>query len=130
MNLDEFLQAYIVCALWSSTGPDEEPHKCEHLDDLFDSGDLAPATFEQMRADCKDFIESNKPDLALYDEQMGNRQWSGSERAGHDFWLTRNGHGVGFWDRGLGELGDRLTDAANSYGEVFIYPGDDGKIYC
>lgn len=25
--------------------------------------------------------------------------WSDDERAGHDFWLTRAGHGAGFWDR-------------------------------
>ena len=24
---------------------------------------------------------------------------------GHDLWLTRNGHGAGFWDRGLGAQG-------------------------
>jgi hypothetical protein len=31
---------------------------------------------------------------------------------GHDFYLTREGHGAGFWDRGLGELGDYLTKIA------------------
>ena len=82
-----------------------------------------------MREDCKDFIEANAADLELYDEQMDSEQWSGSERAGHDFWLVRNSHGAGFWDRGLGDLGVRLSNAAMSYGEVFLYPGDDGKVY-
>lgn len=52
------------------------------------------------------------------------------DRAGHDFWLTRNGHGAGFWDRGMGKLGDRLADAARAYGSVDLYVGDDKKIYC
>ena len=49
--------------------------------------------------------------------------------AGHDFWLTRNGHGAGFWDRGLGEVGDRLSNACKAFGSYDLYIGDDGKIY-
>lgn len=130
VNLDQFLQAYAVCALWSSCGPDQEPHKCENLDDLFDTDDINPDTWAQMKADCEDFIQANSSYLELYAERRGNEQWSASELAGHDFWLTRNGHGAGFWDRGLGALGDRLSEAAKVYGEVFLYPGDDGKIHC
>jgi hypothetical protein len=48
---------------------------------------------------------------------------------GHDFWLTRNRHGAGFWDRGLGDLGDKLTAAAHTYGESNLYVGDDGQVY-
>ncbi len=40
---------------------------------------------------------------------------------GHDFWLTRNGHGAGFWDRDLGEVGDKLTKIAESFGSVYLY---------
>lgn len=53
----------------------------------------------------------------------------GAGQVGHDFALTRNGHGAGFWDRGLGELGDRLTEACRPYGECHLYVGDDGKVY-
>ena len=35
----------------------------------------------------------------------------------HDFALTRNRHGAGFWDRGLGDIGARLTEAAHAYGD-------------
>ena len=49
-------------------------------------------------------------------------------RAGNDYWYTRNGHGTGFWDRGLGELGDKLA-AACRYREVNMVRGDDGLIY-
>ena len=51
-----------------------------------------------------------------------------SSRAGHDFFLTRNRHGAGFWDRNLGQVGDRLTTAAHVYGECYLYAADvDGR---
>jgi len=52
-----------------------------------------------------------------------------ASQVGHDLWLTRNGHGTGFWDRGLGEVGENLSDIARGMGEKHIYKGDDGKIY-
>ena len=38
-------------------------------------------------------------------------------QAGHDFALTRNGHGAGFWDHGAVEAGNVLTDSALGFGE-------------
>jgi hypothetical protein len=46
---------------------------------------------------------------------------------GHNFWLSRNGHGAGFFD----DDNDKLQEIAKSFGEVYCYCGDeDGKIYC
>ena len=53
-----------------------------------------------------------------------------AQLGGHDFWLTRNGHGAGFWDRSdclPEDAGERLTDAAEKYGEVDLTV-DDGVI--
>jgi len=124
INIDAFVQAYIVAALWSSTDETGEP-----LDAVFSVDDLAAETAQKMRADCEDFIQANASDLADYCKTMGNEQWSGEALAGHDFWLTRCGHGAGFWDRGLGELVHRLSSAAKVYGNVDLYAGDDGQIY-
>jgi hypothetical protein len=53
---------------------------------------------------------------------------------GSDFCLTRNNHGAGFWDRGLGNVGDKLTKISNGFGEQSLtiygqtleeYLGDD-----
>jgi hypothetical protein len=44
------------------------------------------------------------------------------EQAGRDFWFTRQGHGTGFWDRDElepEELGDKLSDRAKRFGEVY-----------
>jgi len=41
---------------------------------------------------------------------------------GHDIAMTRNGHGVGFWDRGLpGDAGAVLSRWARSLGELHIF---------
>ena len=68
--------------------------------------------------DCRRFQEENAADLARYDHP----QWTAAELGGHDFWLTRNGHGCGFWDRNdclPEEAGDRLTAAAEKCGEYY-----------
>lgn len=49
----------------------------------------------------------------------------------HDFWFTRNGHGVGFWDRPeiYGEqLAEQLTEIAESFGEQWTYESDDNEL--
>jgi hypothetical protein len=57
------------------------------------------------------------------------------ESAGHNFWLTRNGHGTGFWDEDLDsdaggkKLGDALTALCKKFGEVWTYVGDDKLIH-
>lgn len=50
--------------------------------------------------------------------------------AGHDFWLTRNSHGAGFWDGDWPEdVEKELTDLAKSFRECELYLGDDGLVY-
>ena len=114
MNIDTVLHHYIVCALWSSTDDDGDSL------DYYDIEDIDPDTLEAMRADIVDFVESNK-ELLLSSGQS-------DEQIGHDFWLTRNRHGAGFWDRGLGEIGQKLTKACHVYGDVYLYVSDNGKV--
>ena len=72
---------------------------------------------------CAEFREANA-ELLEKAEELGRTETD----CAHDFWLTRNGHGVGFWDRDLGEVGDKLTKACE-YTEVDLYVGDDNKLY-
>ena len=48
---------------------------------------------------------------------------------GCDFWLTRNGHGAGFWDRELGRFGDAITASAERFKTLDVVVGDDGQLY-
>jgi len=107
-----FLSSYLQCALWAETDGDNP------LDKNYLVADIAVETKAKMEADCRAFFEKN---YHLLDEQFGN--------AGHDFWLTRNGHGAGFWDGSWEEHGDELTEASKAFGEFELSVGDDKKIY-
>lgn len=115
-GLDAFTSAYLECALWTSTGEDDQP-----LEDTCGIDDCSLETLQGAIDDCEAFQRDNAADLLESDLS--------DELAGHDFWLTRNGHGAGFWDRGLGAVGDRLSKACEAYGTVDLYLGDDGKVY-
>jgi hypothetical protein len=116
MQLERFVQQYLETALWSSTDEDGEP-----LDKSYSVTDLSADTIKQAREDCRAFIAANEDTLDAVPADY-------SQHA-HDFWLTRNHHGAGFWDRGYGLAGDVLTKAAHAFGEVDLYVGDDGTIY-
>lgn len=51
------------------------------------------------------------------------------EQVGYDLWLTRNRHGVGFADRGLGELGTELQRYVGNMGSVEVDIEADGTPY-
>jgi hypothetical protein len=90
--------------------------------------DLAPDTLECIKADCAAFQTEAAHLLA----QAYDRDGYTAARAGHDFWLTRNGHGAGFWDRSeleAGKLGDALSEVAKRYSQADSYFGDDGRIH-
>lgn len=118
-HLDTFTQGYVTAAFWTE-GADGNACDGASLDDL------APEAWQSFIDDCRDFQEANQNLLERASETRGDYD---AERAGIDFWLTRNRHGAGFWDRGLGEVGNELTKNAHPYGEVNLYRGDDEKIY-
>jgi hypothetical protein len=111
--IDLFMKHYLA-AMWFTECPE---------DDLAE-GVGRPQMSEEMTVrvlrDCTQFVRKawvSLPDnLAL-------------EQAGHDFWLTRNGHGAGFWDGDWPESGDELTALSHRFGEVDVYVGDDGFLY-
>ncbi len=118
-KLNSFQSGYIEAALWSSTDETDEQGG-EPLDRNYTLEDIAPEALAKMLADCDAFEAQNEDLLAL----AGTR-----EQNGHDFWLNRNGHGVGFWDRGYLIVGEKLSDACKAFGEASLYVGDDNLIY-
>ena len=114
----EMTKSYIDTALWVGLdwgNPEDEPTQ---LDENYNETDVSEAAWQQAESECRDFVESAGNLLADWD----------AGQAGHDFCLTRNGHGAGFWDRGL-SAGDALSDLARPSGESNLYVGDDGQLY-
>lgn len=109
------IRQYIASALWSSNDDAGDP-----LDDGRDHTDVDPATVQTMRDECAAFFRANRRQLRETSGDLGQHA--------HDFWLTRNRHGVGFWDRGYGPIGETLTQAAQVYGEVDLFVGDDNLV--
>lgn len=121
-DLETFKRAYIEAMLWSSTNDDDEP-----LDANYAMDDLSPEAADRIAEDCGQFYREN---LELISADNVVTQYGADAQAGHDFWLTRNGHGAGFWDGDWEpEAGKALTKASKAFGECDPYIGDDGLIY-
>jgi|PlaIllAssembly_1097288.scaffolds.fasta_scaffold01458_3 hypothetical protein len=105
------VDAYIECAIWADC-PEEDQKHC-----------VGPSPEFEKRAyeDVQDFLD------LVGRAGIPSEEWT-DEQFGHDFWLTRQGHGTGFWDRGR-ESGDRLSELSKIYGAKYAYVGDDGLFY-
>ena len=112
----KIIEGYIEAMFFTEGGPDGE---------IKDAGvsDMAPETMQKVKNDVNAFYNKAQTLLDKVPEHYTDAH------VGHDFWLTRNGHGAGFWDRDLGELGDKLTELSKQFGESNLYLGDDGKLY-
>lgn len=116
----DFLTGYLDCAAFCNVVTDRPSDRL--------SADELPADFRaQAERECAAFLDAHADDLASYCEEVGD--WHGGpdsrgrttytamECAGHDLAYSRNGHGTGYWDRGLGDLGTCLANAARAMGE-------------
>lgn len=77
----------------------------------------------KVRREVIEFISQQIDDVRAFVDT--GRPWL---QVGIDFSLTRNRHGAGFWDRGAGDVGLRLTEAAHVYGETTVYLADSGEL--
>jgi len=129
-DFDEFELAYVECLIWS-----EEPCDLSETVDgaPWDIDMLAPETVQTIKRDCATFRRSLGVMLAIaVGPTRGGH--SGAMQAGHDLWLTRAGHGCGFWDGDWDgdwgkRLGDLLTIRAKRLGELDLCQGGDGMLY-
>lgn len=116
--LNVFVKSYIETAIWSSTDDDGEP-----LDKRFDASHLLDDSWLRCVAQCADFL--SRPEVVKI-----SGDWTAEDfrRAGHDFWLTRNGHGAGFWDGDWPNNGKELTEASKQAGECNLLVSEvDGE---
>lgn len=105
MTLQElFTNAYLEAIDFTETGDRDQPPPGSELTSL--------SRCDALR-DCRNFWWA-------YGDLIASEH---AEQAGHDFWLTRNGHGTGFWDRPevYGEtLSNQLDRASRACGGVYV----------
>lgn len=118
-NLQQIENAYLEAIEFTDCGPDDpEREAAAWSESMFIHARMAVAEFihslpKPLRDGVCLAVDQNTYSLSQF---------------GHDLWLTRNGHGAGFWDRGLGELGDNLSDHARIMGEACTYVADSGEL--
>lgn len=117
--MNSTLYSYLETALWSSCRCDEEGNDLGPYDDEYAPEDVLQEDMDGSWQDLSGFIEHAR--------ELGLLDGHDDEQVAHDFWLTRNGHGAGFWD-GDYEHGDELTKLAKAYGSVDLYEAGDGKV--
>jgi hypothetical protein len=122
---DQMVNAYLEAALFTDTD-NSDPSGGNPLDQNYSIEDFSPDSLAKATADCEAFSRRAAEWIRQLPAGVSLTQ------LGHDFWLTRNGHGVGFWDRPevYGEqVGDQLTEICKEFGEVYTTVGDDGVLY-
>jgi hypothetical protein len=111
-----FMSSYIECIFF--TEYDTINHKS--------TTDLADESLERIFKDCQSFLHQAN---ARIQADRPSTNCSKASQGGHDFWLTRNHHGAGFWDGDWPRYGDELTAIAQSFPQLNAHIGNDGLIY-
>lgn len=112
------LVGYVTCAFWS----DGQGRDTEGAYVAVNGEPLTPEAWTDALQDIAAFVHGNLADLIA----TGEADW---EQHGHDFWLTRNGHGAGFWDRGYPhDVAERLSGASRVYGAVNLVLEPDADL--
>ena len=129
-QFSEFFAGYVRAALWSSSDTHPETGEEVQLDGCVEADSLR----ENLKPSAFKFFTENYLLLVKYGEERVFDEADGSfwEHAGHDFWLTRCGHGTGFWDHDSdsGNELDELVGHGTDYPNVDLCLGDDCKVYC
>jgi hypothetical protein len=123
-DCDSFTKAYVEAIFFT------EAHS--------DNPELEHATIEQftmasmakIKADCRKFQQKvNDAGIDLDEACLKVGQYSAEELAGHDFWLTRNHHGAGFWDGDWEDQAEKeLTQISHEFGEISIILDDNDRL--
>lgn len=133
--LSTFAKGYVEAMFFTNgdTGDDRE-----NLLNEWGVEKLTRKAVKRIAADCAKF-EADAAELLALAYTTGDYD---DEQAGRDFWFTRQGHGVGFWDRApldrtvcsaggaaysfdggdtvAGNLGRLLSAAAKTFGECNV----------
>lgn len=128
-DIDTATRSYLETQLWTGTVlADNENDDQYPIGEVWDYDDIPADYIAHVREDIAAFYESY---TSLVDEYVSRMDfpYNGETMFGHDYYLTREHHAVGFWDRGLGEVGYKLTDAAHDVGEAaYAFISDDGSL--
>lgn len=123
------IRAYLECMLWSSTDvkQDDEGNDVDfNLDEDHDIDDISDELITSSVIDCAKLFTQFRFDNHNYvGKQEGD--FDVHSQAGYDFWLTRAGHGCGFWEKSDWEesFGEAVTEyIRENFRNIDPYVGD------
>ena len=121
-DLRAFVEGYAEALLWAgqdwSAVDDISEHNPRPIDENHSVDDISVPLWLEIIDECFAFISEETTSEALSEAMELGSPGYGWEGAGIDFYLTRNRHGAGFWDRGFGTVGAVLTAAAHPWGST------------
>jgi len=115
----------LIDGFMETDGPLSGIEECTPLDDHFWIDSFTDEAVKQADQDCDDFFDALKEN-GLYESAL---EYAHDDHIAHDFWLTRNCHGAGFWDGDYGDIGDKLTEIAQGFGERHVWVDTDGNLH-
>lgn len=150
-DLNLILKGYLDAALWTEEerlndvlpkidfnddDEDDEMDDIEKIIHLHNSLNIKPIeTFTKEDIEVDSLIDAYA-DIKKFIQLAGNKAINyaikdqGLERLGHDIWLTRNGHGAGFFDHSYDDVVEKdLMQAARNLKEINLFVNDDFKLY-
>lgn len=137
-KLRRFVYGYVGIALDSSEEAEEADPDKGFGSEPFNIHEIDADTFGQMITECMGFMLRVEALVEIV--QRGNltdkaedalEKLEDFERMGSDFWHTRAGSGVGFWEADRWPLYGAALDTivTDHYPPQMLYRGDDGLIY-
>ena len=131
-DLETAVSACIESILWTGYYILEAETEPILLNPDYTVDDVSPEVESELKDRISSFVETYSAEVHAYIEAITTSLTSRDEAwvyFGHDYALTCNRHGAGFWDRGMGEVGEELTAAAVAESGFSLYPGDDNLLY-
>ena len=121
LHLNAFVMGYLEALYFAETATNSDGEEVDNLAGV----EMTESAREECRQECAQFMDLAP--LWLKSAMLAGIDYDHTQ-AGRDFWFSRQGHGVGFWDRGLGVIGDQLHKVAEQFGEKHIYINENGLI--
>lgn len=137
-DIKEIMKHYLACAVWTEEeqiAQSEEEDITDKYGDSEEINDMIPRdeiSVENFSDDSKIKAYMDIKKFLSMDgvQDIFAQNDIDASDIGNDLWLTRNGHGTGFWDRDYDEEDvEVLTKACREMGGSDVYLGDDGKLH-
>jgi hypothetical protein len=134
-NISQMLQGYLEAVVFTGAMVDEESanacgieyNESDPTIYSFSINDITPSATTRAEEDCLEFVKKAGDLLAGHNLPHGEPIW---DDVGRNFWLSRNGHGAGFFDktREFGDSAEPLQELARGFPEAYPFLLNNGDI--